>query len=92
MLLQGAIHPNISPHRFLPPPAPQVSVSVLQPGYIQSEIFTKHEKTQDPLTPECERVYGHLYNWDVRTSVGFFFLSSIHQKETSHGIFIGLAV
>ena len=44
----------------------QVSVSVLQPGYIKTDIFEKHEKTQDPLTPECKRLYGHLYNWEVR--------------------------
>lgn len=43
-----------------------MSVSVLQPGYIRSEIFGKHERTQDPLSPECEQAYGHLYDWDVR--------------------------
>ena len=38
---------------------------MLQPGYIKSDIFEKHEKTQDPLTPECKRLYGHFYDREV---------------------------
>lgn len=61
----------------------KVSVSVLQPGYIQSQIFAKHERTQDPLSSECERAYGHLYDWDVRTP--YPHPSSVHGRDTNGG-------
>ena len=44
-------------------------MSVIQPGYIKSDIFDKAERTQDPLTPECEALYGHFYDWDARAQL-----------------------
>jgi len=42
-----------------------VSVSVIQPGYIRSEIFGKameqHEQRVQELPEECEGLYGHFY-------------------------------
>lgn len=42
-----------------------VSVSVIQPGYIHSEIFGKateqHDQRMQELPEECAMLYGHLY-------------------------------
>jgi NAD(P)-dependent dehydrogenase (short-subunit alcohol dehydrogenase family) len=45
-----------------------VSVSVIQPGYIRSEIFGKadeqHQNRMQELPVECSALYGHLYTVD----------------------------
>ena len=49
-----------------------VSVSVIQPGYIRSEIFSKadeqHKERLKELPQECKDLYGHFYTFQVRSS------------------------
>ena len=48
-----------------------VSVSIVEPGFIKSDILTKAQAIQDPaqVALECRRLYGHLYTFKATQAI-----------------------